>query len=360
MARVAATEWFNPSALYRQAVQANKQLASARKVLASALGAKEEEIFFNSGGTEGVNTAIYGSAGKRIAKTEIIVSAIEHAATYRACQMAQEMGARVTFISPNASGVIEPEDVWSRVTENTRLVSIMHVNNETGAVNDIARIANGVKEINRRTLFHSDGVQAFLKVPMNLSSTCIDLYNISGHKVRGPRGTGALYVRKNTPLMPLMIGGGQESDLRSGTENVPGIVGLATAVHHYKGDIAQRLSAQNEIHQRLIAAIEDIPDLMIHARDNACGYVLSMSAKGVRGETVLHILEEKGILIGTGSACNSHKKQSRVLSEMKIPPAYAEGTVRISFPLEADFDQVDRLAAEYRSAVMKLREFGRK
>ena len=360
VAEAMSENWYNPSALYAPAVRAAGHLKEARRTLARALGAREDEIFFHSGGTEGVNTAIYGALGKRIGKSEMIISGVEHAAGHRAAQAAEAMGARVTWIAPEADGTISPSAVADAVTEETRLVSVMHVNNETGALNDIAAIARAVKSVNPRTIVHSDGVQAFMRIPFSVASSGVDIYTVSGHKIGAPRGIGATYLRKGTPFVPTLIGGGQESDLRSGTENAAGAAGLAAAAEHWAATVGERLEKQETIRTRMIAALSDLPDLMIHACGPHSPYILSISARGVRGETVLHLLEAEGILIGTGSACHSRHKGSRVLQQMGVPAEYMEGTVRLSFPLAADFEDFDTVIAAYREAIEKLRHFGRK
>lgn len=362
MDKAMTEDWYNPSSLYIQSVNVQKKIQDARKAIALSLNVKDDEVFFNSGGSEGDYHAIMGCCGNRLKESEIIVSTIEHSAVYETCLYAEKIGAKVIWIKPNKNGFIEPQSVLDVITPNTNLVSIMHVNNETGSINDIEKISKAVKMINPKAIFHSDGVQAYLKIPLNLHSTCIDIYNISAHKIHGPKGIGAIYIKKGTLFKPLILGGKQEAGMRAGTENIPGILGFSAAVQIFKDDITKRneeIKAKKETLAKLIK--EEVSDIIINSQiDNSSSYILSISAQGVRGETVLHSLEEKGILVGTGSACNSHKKISRVLNQMVIPDNIAEGTIRVSFGLECNFKEFDRFVTEYKNTINKLREFRRR
>ena len=352
--------WFNPSALYRQSAEVGQKMKDIRKSIAKTLNVREDEIYFNSGGTEGDNQALFGALSG--SKKEIIVSTIEHSAVYQSCLRAEEMGCTVKWIKPESDSRISVNAVTEAVTEKTHIISIMHVNNETGAVNDIELIAKAAKKINPKVIFHSDGVQGFLKLPLDLGASQIDIYNFSAHKIHGPKGAGGIYIKKGTPVKPIHYGGPHENGLRAGTENVPGIMGMGAAVREFAPSIITRRNETKKIKQGFIDCIKSVPDVVINGgedEENYSPYVLNVSPFGVRGETLLHMLEENNILVATGSACSSHKKgTSRVLSEMGIPDEVAQSAIRISFGFNQSYD-LDRFADVFKKSVMKLRQYRR-
>lgn len=346
-------DFFNISSPYSKALDTEKKMLCAKKIIAKALNARDNEIIFTSGGTESDNTAL------NLAKdnSEVIVSAYEHHAVLNCEEFLKKRNIKVILCPVNSLGVIEPEALSSLVNENTSLVSIMHVNNEIGAVNRISRLVKAVKEKNPKTLFHSDGVQAFMHEKTDMNEMNVDLYSISAHKIHGPKGIGALYVKKGTPFYPFIFGGGQQDNLRSGTVNVPSITGFAKAVEELESiDFIEKLKSIKETYKKLL---KDIPDTFFNIEDSAPN-ILSVTFKGVKASSLQNAIEDK-VIIGKGSACTSRSsKISHVLEAIDMPLPLAESTVRISFgafntKVEAEF------ACSYiAEKVQYLRKFKRK
>lgn len=321
--------WFNPSALYAPAAVCHKKIADAKESLKKAFGSPFHEVFFTASGTESDNTIIFGGAKKR-KKMHFITDAGEHAAVYESFLKLMEAGHEVTFIDIDKNGRVCPDDVINAVKEDTALVSIMHVNNETGAINDIAAIARGVKNKNRDTFFHSDGVQAFMRVPVSGFEN-IDYYSVSAHKIHGLKGTGAVFYKKNTPIKPYIYGGGQENGLRSGTENTFGIEAFKMATEYFyenRNDFQDKLS---KLKKAFVSEIKDLEGLTLISPNDGASHIVSVTIKDVRGETLLHSLESEKIYISTGSACSSKKGVSRTAKSLHLDKQGAEGVIRVSF-----------------------------
>lgn len=318
--------FYNPSARYAGARDVSVALEGARDtVLKSITDGMRYSLVFTSGGTEADNTAIF-SAAKR---GNIVTDEGEHAAVYESFKAFQAAGGEARFAPLNRDGSVNAERLLSLVDEKTTLVSVLHVNNETGAINDINALAKRVKEKSPRCLFMSDGVQSYGKIPVYLNGT-IDFYTASAHKIGGVKGTGALFVKKGIALTPRLFGGGQEGGLRSGTENVYGAVCFAAAAR-------ERFSALEENAARLTALRELLWEKLDHnvfvriSPENGSPYILTVAAKGRRGEVLQRILWEKGIAVGTGSACNSKKPFSRVIAACGYQNDVLGGVLRASF-----------------------------
>lgn len=320
-------EYFNPSSLYRAGHDLNLQLKEARKNIVSLIGDENKfSCVFTSGGTEADNHAIL-CGGKR---GNIVTTLGEHSAVFEAVNEAKQRGIEVRFAELNADGSVNREHLLSLIDDKTSLVSVVHVNNETGAINDVAAIAKMVKAENKFTLFHSDGVQAFGKIGFRFTKD-IDLYSVSAHKIGGIKGVGALIKRKDLILKPLIFGGGQEENLRSGTENVFGIKCFEFAAIEKFGALNQYFDKVSML-KKLFCSLLDSTMFDIISSDNASPYIISLIAKGVRGETILHEADDKGLIIGTGSACssNGNKRHSRVILACGVDKQAADGILRIS------------------------------
>ncbi|MNB70929.1 Cysteine desulfurase [compost metagenome] len=322
----------NPSSLHRAGADAAALIRRAREVCASALGVRAEEITFTSGATESNNLAIKGAAlqysgrGKHIVTTEL-----EHPSVYESCLQLREMGWEVDFVKPKPDGGIDPYDIAAAVRKDTVLVSVMHVNNETGSVQPLRDIARAVKEANSRTLFHVDGVQGFGKLPGGPRDFGADLYSLSPHKIRGPRGVGLLYVREGVRLFPLISGGSHENGMRAGTENLPAIVAGAKAVRlasERQRELAGRLLP---LRDRLLSFLRGIPELVVNSSEAGAPHIVHFSYPGMKGEVLARQLEQLGMLVSTRSACSSRTAEpSRVLLAMGRDEAAALGGIRIS------------------------------
>ncbi len=328
--------YFNPSALYGGGFAVHSELEKARAELLSRIGGGERELVFTSCGTEADGQAIFSCARRGNAVT----TAGEHAAVYESFRELKNRGVEPRFAPLNRDGSVNTEKLLELVDGQTSLVSVMHVNNETGAVNDIDKIAEEVKKRTPSAIFHSDGVQAFGKIPYCLSEN-IDLYSVSAHKIGGIKGTGALIKKKQLALRPLVFGGGQERGLRSGTENVFGIVAFARAAAAW-GDAAALLP-----HIRRLNSVfrENLSGVEILSPENGSPYILTLSAAGTRGEVLQRMLWERGIVVGTGSACSSKSRHSRVLAACGYPERMLDGVLRVSFSPD-NTEEEARIGAE--------------
>ena len=355
----------NPSSLHAMGLDAARILSEARSTIARSIGALPDEIIFTSGGTEGDNQAIFGiwEASKRQGRT-VITSAVEHPAVLRACERLEAQGARVIYLPVNRQGLIEPEVFQNALTSDTILVSLMHSNNETGAQMPIEAIGRILSEQDSAAVFHTDAVQSYGKTDLDMRRLPVDIASLSAHKIHGPKGVGALYVRGGTKLSPLLAGGGQERGFRSGTENVPGIAGFVQAVREQSDHPEERrrhlADVKSYLRERLL---EEISDVSIHTPEESIPSILNAGFPGCRGEVLLRMLEQERIYVSTGSACSSKKAGSHVLAAMDLDPASAEGALRFSFAEENSREQMDRVVEVLKTAVdsqRKLREsFGK-
>ena len=324
----------NPSSLHGIGVKAERLLQQARKVIAEALCGLPQEIIFTSGGTEANNMVIRGVAESYQHRGKhIITSQIEHPSVYDVFQYLKQKGWKVTFLPVDEKGRVRTEDVEKALTDETVLVSIMHVNNETGSIQPVGEIGELLKSY-PKVLFHVDAVQSFGKMPLKPSLAHIDFLTLSGHKIHGPKGIGCLYKRKNLTLPPLMIGGGQEQGFRSGTENVPAVAGLAKAVvitKETEEDFLRQCQAWKEM---LLARIKELNHVKINGETSSAlnaPYILNLSFPGLKSEVVVHALEKENVYVSSKSACSSKKEEpSRVLKAMGLTDQEALGSIRIS------------------------------
>ncbi|GBC81010.1 Cysteine desulfurase IscS [bacterium HR10] len=331
----------NPSSLHRKGVEAERAVRASRATIARLLGVKETEIVFTSGGTEGDNLALKGAArALRRRGNHIVTTRIEHPAVLESCRDLEAEGFRVTYLDVDAHGSVTPEAVEAALTPETILVSIMHVNNEVGTILPIAEIAERVKRRNPEIVVHSDGVQAIGKVPVHLQG--VDLYTISGHKIHAPKGTGALVVREGVRLVPLLSGGGQERGLRSGTENVAGIVGLARALELMCENLEEKLAHFHRMRERFLEGVRQIPGARINSPASSVPTTVNVSFPGIPAEVLLHALEEEGVFVSTGAACASRKgRRSHVLEAMRLPPEVIDSSLRFSFSRYTTLEDIE-------------------
>ena len=354
--RMIEEDFGNPSTLYRLGIDAEKVLKAARRSVAGAIGSDDGEIFFTSGGTESDNAAVFGAFESRKKQgSRVITTAVEHPAVLRCAEALKRRGADVVILPVKKDGNFDMDAFKEALNEQTILVSVMHVNNETGAVFPIREISGLITGYARekgieKPLFHSDCVQSLGKIPVDVHDMGVDLASFSAHKIHGLKGCGALYVKNGLHIPPLIFGGGQEKGFRSGTENMPGIAAFGAA--------AKELAIPSkEIPEYLKKRIlDEIPDVKVNSPDDACPLILNMSFVGCRAEVILHSLEQDEIYVSTGSACSSKDKGSHVLSAMGLRPEEIEGAVRFSFSSENTKEQMDIVAEKLKVYVESQRK----
>ena len=352
---VALTEnWANPSSLYDLGFRAQLLVDGTRKAVAALLKCREDEVYFTGSGTESNNTALLGAAESRKKRGKrIVTTAIEHPSVLETIKKLQADGFEVIFLKPQANGVVSADDLRSAINQNTILVSIMLVNNETGAIQPVKEAASIIKSVGAPALLHCDGVQAFGKMPINLNDLGVDLFSASGHKIHGPKGVGVLYVKKGVTIKPLLIGGGQEKNMRSGTESVPLIYGLKGAIDNL-GNTNENLKKQKELWSYAKETLLDTGFIKINSSDDVLPYVLNISVEGYRSETLLHFLESQGIYVSSGSAC-AKGEGSYVLNEMGFDRKRIDSALRISFSHYNIKEDVESLKSAIITATQKLR-----
>lgn len=326
----AMTETYgNPSSLHTMGFEAERELTAARQAAAELLDAREEEILFTSGGTESNNLALFGAAqAKRRDGRRIVTTAIEHPSVLRVMEQLEKQGFEVVRLRPDSAGHISPEQVEQAVTSDTILVSMMLVNNETGVRLPVESVAPAIRRANAPALFHVDAVQAFGKVPIRPGRLKIDLLSASSHKIHGPKGAGILYVREGRHIPPRTFGGGQEKDMRPGTEPMPAIAGFGAAVRALPSfsEFGEQMSRLNFLCREKLS---QIPGIMFNSPEDAVPYILNFSVPGVRAETILHYLASRGVFVSSGSAC-AKAKPSHVLAAMGLGRARIQASLRVS------------------------------
>ena len=350
-------DYGNPSSLHGLGLNAEKAVKEARAAVAKGLGAPAGEIYFTSGGTEADNMAIIkGAQARRRAGNRIITTKTEHPAVLEPCAYMEKQGFEVVYIDVDSKGCIDLEQLKSAVNDNTILISVMHVNNELGSINPIAEIS----KLKGNALFHSDAVQSYGKVDINAGGTDIDMISVSGHKIHGPKGIGAIYVRKGVNVNPYIMGGGQEKNMRSGTENVPAIAGFGAAADISYTNMKSRTDHMKAARAHLLEGIRgSIPDIKVNSPEDGCPSVLNISFPGTRGEVLLHMLEDCGIYVSTGSACSSNKHgQSHVLKAIGLTDREIEGTLRFSFSEFNTIEEMDYVLENLTAIVKRFRRLG--
>lgn len=345
----------NPSSTHKLGMMAEKKLNECRDIIEKTINASREEIIFTSGGSESNNLFIKGFVKPG---THIITSVIEHPSVLNACKELEREGCSVTYLRVDSNGRIDLKELENSINSNTQLVTIMHVNNEIGVVQDIDTIGNIIKEKTSRAKFHVDAVQSYGKYQIDVRKSKIDLLSCSAHKIHGPRGAGAAYVRKGLTPKALITGGGQEKNFRSGTENLSGSVGFAVAAEKIYNTLVKNFDEVRELKAYFIEKLKDIKGVKINSdlSEKFSPYILSVSFTGVRGEVLLHALEEKEIYVSTGSACSSKDtKESHVLKAIGLKPQELQGTIRFSFSKDNTKEEVDYVIEQLQKSLKFLR-----
>ena len=338
MCDVMTLSYGNPSSLHSKGLEAEHIVKKARKIIADKIKAYPDEIVFTASGSEANNLAILGAADLFRFKGEIITSKTEHKCVLECMNRLENLGFKVHYLDVDNNGIVDVKQLEDLVNSQTQLVSIMHINNECGSVQPIKDIYNIIKNKNPDTLFHTDNIQGFCKI--DLSCKYCDMMSISAHKIHGPKGIGALYVKKEIRLSPVIYGGGQEKGLRGGTENVPAIAGFGKAVEVFEPNTDNLNLIKKHIIQRIT---NEIPKVYINGEeDSSSPYILNIAMIGLRSEIILHSLEQRGIYVSSGSACSSNKPSpSHVLTAMGYKPERVDSSIRISFNNENTMEEAD-------------------
>ena len=350
--------WGNPSSLYTLGQKANEALQNARTRLAQCIGAEGREIYFTSGGSEADNQAIRSAAywGKKKGKCHLVSTAIEHHAVLHTLERLKEEGFEVTLVGVDESGVVKPEDVAAAIREDTALVSVMYANNEIGTIQPIRAIGALCRE--KGVVFHTDAVQAVGHLPIDVKNDNIDMLSLSGHKFQGPRGVGALYVRRGLPLRSLIEGGAQERGRRAGTENLPAIAGMAVALEEACARMKENNAHLLALREKLIAGLSEIPHSVLNGdREKRLPGNVNFCFEGIEGESLLLLLDDKGISASSGSACTSGSLDpSHVLLAIGRPHEVAHGSLRLSLGEENTEEEINTIIRETKDIVSYLRE----
>lgn len=362
--KVMCQDYGNPSSMHRKGVEAEHYVKDAKEILAKVLKVNAKEIFFTSGGTESDNLALIGAArANRRMGNHLITSSIEHPAILNTMRyLEEEEGFRVTYLPVDENGRIRLDALREALCKDTILVSIMYVNNEVGSVQPIEEAVKMVKNFNPRILFHSDAVQGFGKYHIYPKRAGIDMLSASGHKIHGPKGTGFLYINEKVKIKPIIFGGEQQKNIRSGTENVPGIAGLGLATKMIYQDLNMKVSLMRELKAHFIEGISKIENTTIHGLtdENSAPHIISVGIAGVRSEVLLHALEEKEIYVSSGSACASnHPAISGVLRGIGTSKEYLDSTLRFSMSEFTTKEEIDYTLETLYNCVPMLRRYTR-
>lgn len=365
--KVLCEDYGNPSSMHRKGVEAEKYIKEAKETFAKLLKVQEKEIFFTSGGTESDNLALIGAAkANRRAGNHLIASGIEHPAIINTMRYLEEEGFRVTFLPVDRYGRISLDALKDALCEETILVSVMYVNNEVGSVQPIQEAASMVKAYNKNILFHVDAVQGFGKYHIYPKRLKVDMCSISGHKIHGPKGIGVLYIDEHVKIKPIVFGGEQQKNVRSGTENVPGIAGLGAAVKEIYTDHNEKIEYLYQLKQHFVEQVNKIDGVIVNAigfndiRETA-PHIVSVSIEGIRAEVLLHALEEKQVYVSSGSACSSnHPQLSGTLQAIGVDKKLLDSTVRFSFSVTTTMEEIDYAIAMLKDIIPNLRRFIRR
>ena len=364
MNRIMCEDYGNPSSLHRKGVQAENYLRYAKSVIAGNLKVNEKEIFFTSGGTESDNLAIIGAARAACRSgRHLITTQIEHPAVLQTMKYLESEDFRVTYLPVDEKGCIRLEDLERAITGETILVSIMHTNNEIGSLQPIAQAGALIKKMNPRILFHVDAVQGYGKFKIHPKKLKIDMMSVSSHKIHGPKGVGFLYVDEKVKIKPIMFGGGQQSGIRSGTENVPGIAGMAKAVELIYQDLDVEVEKLYHLKKAFVEGLQKLDGIVVNgcADEQGAPHIVSVSVSGVRSEVLLHALEDKGIYVSAGSACSAKKPQpSATLQAMGVKRDLLESTIRFSFSVFTTIEEIQYTLQVMYDIIPLLRKYTRK
>jgi len=368
MVNALCEEYGNPSSKHRKGMTAEQNLKEAVSVIAKSIKAEPKEIIFTSGGTESNNMALIGAAlANQRAGKHIITTKFEHPSVHNPLIFLEEHGFRVSYVSVDAAGHVNMDELMNEICDDTILVSIMYVNNEVGAVQDVAKIAQMIKAKKPDVLFHVDAIQAFGKYKIYPKRMGIDLMSVSGHKIHGPKGSGFLYVRDRVKIKPIIYGGEQQRGMRSGTENVPAYVGLGKAVEEIYKDHEERTTKLYELKKHMIEELKKMDGVTVNGitegmdLTETAPHIVSASFAGVRAEVLLHALEEKEIYVSSGSACSSnHPGLSGTLVAIGVDKHLLDSTIRFSFSVNTTLEEIDYAIDVINDLLPKLRLFIRK
>mgnify|MGYP004721691329 FL=1 len=362
--KVMCQDFGNPSSMHRKGVEAEHYIKDEKESLAKILKVNTKEIFFTSGGTESDNLALIGCArANKRRGNHLITTSIEHDAILNTMRyLEEEEGFRVTYLPVDSNGKVSLEALKEALCPETILVSIMYVNNEVGTVQPVEEAAKIVKEYNSNILVHSDAVQGFGKYHIYPKRQKIDLLSVSGHKIHGPKGVGFIYIGEKVKIRPILFGGGQQKDMRSGTENVPGIAGLGLAAKMSYQDLDMKVALMRELKVHFLEGLKQIDDITIHGvtDEGSAPHIISVGVAGIRSEVLLHTLEEKGIYVSSGSACASnHPAVSGVLKSIGAEQKYLDSTIRFSMSEFTTKEEIDYVLETLYNCIPMLRRYTR-
>ena len=362
--KVMCEDYGNPSSMHAKGVAAERYVKEAKERLAKLLKVQEKEIFFTSGGTESDNLALIGCARANWRRgNHLITTGIEHPAVLNTMRYLEEEGYRVTFLPVDSSGRASLEALKEALCPETILVSMMYVNNEVGSVQPVQEAASLVKAYDQNILFHVDAVQGFGKYRIYPKRIKVDLLSLSGHKIHGPKGIGALYIGEHVKIQPIVFGGEQQKNIRSGTENVPGIAGLGLAAKMIYQDLDEKVERMRNLKQRFVEGVGEIPDTVVHGLcdETSAPHIVSVGFAGIRSEVLLHALEEKGIYVSSGSACASnHPQISGVLRGIGAGREFLDATLRFSMSEFTTAEEIDETLRTLYNIVPILRRYTRR
>lgn len=363
MCRLMTEDYGNPSSLHCKGVEAERAIREAKKILAGNLKVQEKELYFTSGGTESDNLALIGCAfANQRAGKHLITTSIEHPAVLQAMKYLSEQGFRITYLPVDSYGVVRLADLEEALCPDTILVSVMYVNNEVGSLQPIAEIGRLLKNREKPILFHVDAVQAYGKYVIHPKKLHVDLMSVSSHKIHGPKGMGLLYVGEGVKIRPLLYGGGQQKDLRPGTENVPGIAGFGEAVREIYTNLEEKRERLYRIKEQFVKGVSELEGTTVNGKagEEGAPHIVSVSFEGVRSEVLLHALEERGIYVSSGSACASnHPSVSGTLKAMGIKEKLLDSTLRFSFSEFTTEDEISYCLEALGELLPMLRRFRR-
>ncbi len=360
---VMCTEFGNPSSMHNKGIEAERIVKDSAKTIAAILKANEKEIYFTSGGTESNNWALIGAAeaSKRKGK-RIITSKIEHASVSSPLSYLSKLGYEIVTIGTDKNGYVRLDALEEAINDDTILVSVMMVNNEIGTVQPIKEISDIIKKKKSDIIFHVDAIQAFGKFKIIPKQMGIDMLSVSGHKIHGPKGTGFLYISDKIRILPLIYGGGQQNGMRSGTDNVPGIAGLAIAAKKMYDNLAENTENMRRVKEHFIEGLKDIDKAVVNGdiSDKTSPHILNVSFVGIRSEVMLHTLEDRGVYVSSGSACSSHKRHaSDTLTAIGCDKARIEASVRFSFCETTTLEEIDTVLLTLKEIVPMLARYTR-
>lgn len=364
VAKTMDADYGNPSSLHRKGVQSEQYVKASAAKIAKTLKVSEKEIYFTSGGTESNNLAVIGAAmANRRAGNRIITTQVEHPSVSEAMAFLQGQGFEVVSLPVDKDGILSLDALREAINDQTILVSIMQVNNEVGAVQPVAEAGAIIQRESPGALFHVDAVQSYGKMRIRPKKLGISLLSVSGHKIHGPKGIGFLYIKEKTKIKPILFGGGQQSGMRSGTHNVPGIAGIGEASEEIYEGLEAKTAYLYSLRDRFLEQAMKIGGITLNGRagHDSAPHIVNISVEGVRSEVLLHALEEYGIYVSAGSACSSNRHSvSPTLQAMHVDPALLESAVRISFSCYTQEEEVDYAVSKLAEVIPKLRRYARR